>query len=441
MEQIKKLKVVFLCHFSNQEVRNNLPLSKLRVKNWIKSLLGKPTTYYKDFAPWVTNLINEFERFDDVELHVISPHPGLKATVSEFNIRGIYYHFFQFGIPFLNIEWPAKITANGAPNYKRNRRLVSQFLNRIQPDIVNLIGSENPYYSITALDIIDVPVFVSVQTAYTHPSLNTHGLKPNKLRWDVEMQIHKKKKYFGCSGTGMIQYDTVKKNNPEAIIFKKFFPIQQPKNLIDVSKEFDFIFYGQVIPSKGIEDALEALAIVKKRRNDVSFHVVGHCRPEYRKLLDQKITDLGLSDNVFFKGYFPIFSDVYQYVKKARAAVLPHKCDSIAGTISGAMQLETPVVTYKTTGTPYLNKDGVTVLIAEIGDIETLAHYMLKLLNDPEFARDLTVKAKAFVTKEFDNTKSARQLLSCLRSSFDHHHNNTPIPKELLFNPGDCSAY
>jgi glycosyltransferase involved in cell wall biosynthesis len=44
-----------------------------------------------------------------------------------------------------------------------------------------------------------------------------------------------------------------------------------------------------------------------------------------------------------------------------------------AGTVIEAMLLEIPVITYKTTGTPYLNKDGETVLLCDIGDINQLA--------------------------------------------------------------------
>ena len=121
--------------------------------------------------------------------------------------------------------------------------------------------------------------------------------------------------------------------------------------------------------------------------------------------------------------------------------MLPNKLDVISGTVIEAMLLELPLVTNKTSGSPYLNKDGETVLLAEIGDIDTLANHMLKLLNDQEYARDLAVKAKAFVETEFDNTKSAQRLLSCLRAVVDHYHHNTPVPKELLFDLEEFPVY
>ena len=97
-----KLKVIWICHFSNKEVRERLPLSKMKVKNSIKSLLGKKINPgYSDFAPWVSNLIKEFEKFDEVELHVVSPFSGL----THLKHRGQVFilHAFEFWIHRLGI--------------------------------------------------------------------------------------------------------------------------------------------------------------------------------------------------------------------------------------------------------------------------------------------------------------------------------------------------
>jgi hypothetical protein len=68
----KQIKVAWICHFSNQRVREYLPLSKMRLLNFLNSLFGKNRITHVDFAPWVSNLIKEFEKFSTVELHIIS---------------------------------------------------------------------------------------------------------------------------------------------------------------------------------------------------------------------------------------------------------------------------------------------------------------------------------------------------------------------------------
>ena len=92
---MKKLTVAWICHFSNQEVRNKLPLSNMRISNFLRSILGKTKFEYGDFAPWINNLIKEFEKFEEVELHIIAPHTGLKKKRFDLEMNGIHYHFFK----------------------------------------------------------------------------------------------------------------------------------------------------------------------------------------------------------------------------------------------------------------------------------------------------------------------------------------------------------
>lgn len=436
---MKKIKVVWICHFSNEETRKRLPLSDMRIVNIIKLLLGKKIkTNYVDFAPWVTNLIQEFENIEDVVLHVIAPHKGLLKSMHEFEMNGVYYHFFKPDLPILHLSLPAIF--NKIVKYYKNRLFVKKFINRIKPDIVNLIGTENPYYSITVLDIEKIPVFVSVQTVYTNPEIKTMIDNFDQFKFDTELKIHRKEKYYGCSGR--MYRDLILVNNPDAIIFKHFFPIQKPGKLEEVSTEYDFVFFAAAVTSvKGIEDAVEALSIVKKEIDNVTLNVVGNCSLDYLNMIKEKIKGLGLNDNVSFNGYFPQHADMLQHVKKSRFALLPIKLDVISSTVIEAMLLGIPLVTYKTTGTPYLNKDGETVLLADRGDTSKLAENMLKLLTSPELADKLSKVARAFAEKEFDNTTSAKRLLGNYRAVMEHYYNNRPISEDQLFDLNEFPSY
>jgi len=82
---IKKLKVVWICDFSNSNIRSKLPLS--------------PHYDYGDRVPWVSQMINQFKSFPDIELHVISTHKGLKKSIFAFHFENINYYFFRY--PFV----------------------------------------------------------------------------------------------------------------------------------------------------------------------------------------------------------------------------------------------------------------------------------------------------------------------------------------------------
>jgi glycosyltransferase involved in cell wall biosynthesis len=436
---MKKLKVVWICHFSNKDIREQLPLSKFRIKNSIKSILGMQHDHYFDFAPWITNQIKEFEKRNDIDLHIIAPFLGLTHFTYELEMDKVNYHFYQPGIPIIHLAYD-RFNIWGKPSYLLNRYYVKRFINKIKPDIVNLIGTENPYYSITALDIKNIPVYVSVQTVYSNPDRKKYSDSCEQLKWDVELMLHKKEKYYGC--TGRLHRDLILKNNPEAIIFKMHSLIQRPAQVKALPKIYDFVFFSAgVTKKKGIEDAIDALAIVKVQKKNVRMNVVGGATDDYKTYLLNKISELNLKENIIFNDYFPLHSDMYEHIVQSHFAVLPVKLDLIPGSVIEAIMLELPVITYKTSGMPYLNKDGESVLISEIGDIEMLAGNMLKIMESPNLAKRLIKNAKAYVDKECNNTANTSRLIGNYRAVIEHFKNNSPIPEDQLFDINEFPIY
>ncbi len=437
----RQLKVVWICHFSNQKVREKLILTNNYLEKFLRNILDKRSNKYRDFAPWINNLIIEFENFENVELHVIAPHLKMAKNFQEFGISNIHYHFFKpQGEGFLMKLIRHKIIKKKEKNFYRNRKIIQKFIYKIDPDIINLIGAENPYYSIAALDITDTPVYLSCQTIYSNPLRKIHSDSVSEYIWNLELEIHKRINYFGCDGR--MYRDLILKNNPNAIIFKMFFAKEYPSGIKHLPKKYDFVFFAAgVTMKKGVEDVIEALALVVKKKSDVSLNIVGSCSIDYKYYLLEKIAGLGLNANISFNDYFSVHSDMHQHITQGRYAVLPIKLDVISSSVIEAISLDIPVVTYETTGTPYLNKDGETVLISEINNIEALAANMIIMLERPEYAKGLSEKAKAFVKKEFDNTTSAKRLLADYYAVLEHYYDKTPIPRELLFSTEEFPIY
>lgn len=437
---MEKIKVVWICHFSNKLVRHRLPLSKLILKSHIKKLFGKKPPKYIDFAPWVSTLIKEFEQFENTELHVIAPHIGLKKSICEFEMNGVYYHFFKSDKPLIHLNILEEHFRNSKNDYKLNRDLVDQFINSIKPDIVNLIGAENPYYSITALDIQKIPVYVLLQTVLSTPFKEIFNFKVDKNRIEIERKIFESKNYFG---TGSRMYrDCVLNVNPSANVFDFWFPTQLPPYIPAQPFEFDFVFFASGLsPVKGIEEAIEAFGLVVKNKMDVKMNIIGSCDKGYKEVLQNKIKELGIEQNVEFSDYFSEHKDMFVQVKKSKIAILPNRLDVISSTIREAMFLEIPVVTTITTGTPYLNKDYQTVLLSKIGDIQALTDNMIELLYNNELRNDLVANAKNLADRIFDNTAIAKKLVNDNIAILNHYNNKIKIPQELLFNIENYPEY
>jgi len=436
----KLLRVVLICHFSNPEVRDKLPLSKKNFENHIRRFLNKPKIQVFDYAPWITNMISEFEKRNDVEIHIISPHRSMKKFKYSFSYNNIHYHFFRPDDDMLLVKLYRRIFNIKQPKYYQNRYLIKQFVKDIEPDIVNLIGSENPYYSIASLDIRNLPLILTAQTVYTNPLRKKLSGEVDQFRWDLELKLHKKIKYFCCNGR--MHRDLVFLNNNNAMIFHYSFPFRHPEKIDELIKKYDFVFFAAgVTKKKGIEDTIQALKIVKKEYPQVTLNIVGKCDVDYRQYLEKMIKELKLIDNIEFTEYFPKQSDMHKHIQQARYAVLPVKLDVISGTIIEAMILGFPVITYKTTGTPYLNKYGEAVLISDIDDVNSLANNMLRIMKEPELVKKMLTNSKIFIKREYDNKVNMDKLVNIYKAVYKHYYKKEPIPKELFFNPDEFPEY
>lgn len=436
----RQLRVALICHFSNPEVRDKLPLSESKFENYIRNIFKRQYKQVFDCAPWITNLIYEFEKRSDIEIHIISLHINLKKFKYSFIYNNIHYHFFRPDNDIPIIKLCRRIFNVKRPKYYHNRYLINQFLKDIKPDIVNLVGAENPYYSIASLDINNLPLILTAQTVYTNPLREKLSGDVDQYRWDLELQIHKKIKYF-CS-EGLMHSDLILHNNPEAIIFHYTFPFKHPQIIDNIAKKYDFVFFALcVTKKKGIEDTIQALKLVKKEFPEVTLNIVGMCDADYHKFLDKMIEELQLRDNIEFTEYFIKQSDMHKHIQHAKYAVLPVKLDVISGTIIEAMALGFPVITYKTTGTPFLNKYGEAVLISEIDDVNSLAKNMLRVMKEPELVDKMLANSKIFIGREYDNKANMDKLVNIYNAVYKHYYKREPIPKELLFNPDEFPEY
>ena len=398
--------------------------------------MGKSSKFYRDFSPWNNYAIEEFIKFDDIELHVISPHKGMIKRTEVFINKGIYYHFFKPEPLFPLNFFEKKINIKQYTEFPRNRKRIKKFINDIKPDIINLIGAENPYYSISGLDFDEIPVFLFCQTVYSNPNRKLFENGINHLNYEIEQKLLKKIQYIGCSG--LMHYNLVHQITPHAYIFKMKFPSRNIEIPHGIPIKYDFAFWGRITKSKGVENAIEALSIVIKKYPKANLIIAGGGDSNYIAFLKEKIKKLNISENITFAGLIPQYEKLLKTVKQAKFAILPIKLDIISSTIKEAMKMGMPIVTHRTSGTPLLNKDRESVLLSDIDDIQNLAKNMIRLMDSSEFAEQLKANALKTVNEDSDNYTITRKWIEDYKAIIKHFHNNNyVIPEELLFNPNN----
>ena len=423
------MKVIFVCQFSNANVRAHLPLGERKLYYWFRKVLGLPTKEYGygDVAGWNTYMIELLRQRDDLDLCVISAHGGMKRRVTHFYLDGVQYYFLRLeGATLLKHLIPSPSVWHCLNPL---RPTVRRIVKRINPDILALIGAENPHISGTVLGIKGIPLIVKCQTIYNNPERIKTGQLDSKNAY-VERLIFKDLRYV-AAGTGI--YGRLFRDfNKTAFNFKwplgNLLPEVKP-----LEKEFDFVNYAMAMSEqKGFPDVIQALAIVKKEYPDVKLNLVGGGTKEAKESLHRLVDDLGLAENVSFTPFFEKQEDMFQHIQKARFAALPCKLDTISSTIRQAMHYELPLVCYKTDGTLRLNQEKECVLLAENGDVNDLAAKMLLMLREKERMEKMKFNAKVFSRHWNDDEGNLRKMVDIFYAVVDHYRYGVPIPEQLL---------
>ena len=427
-----KIKVAMVCSFSNSKVREHLPLNNRRLYNFIRKCLrlSTSTTGYGDVAGWDTYMIEQLRKRDDIDLTVISAHSGMKRLKCCFELEGVHYHFVK-------VEYATglkHLIPSAALWHKLNplRPIVRRIIKKTKPDIIALIGAENPHISGTVLGINKIPLIVKCQTIYNNPDRGKYGSVDKKNAY-VERLIFNDLKYVSVT-TKMHEY-LFRTMNKTAYNFKwslgNLLPDVKP-----LQKEFDFVNYAMgMSEKKGFPSAIQALAIVKEKYPSVRLNLIGGCSKDYRKELNEMVDRLGLSENIVFTPFFEQQEDLFQYIQKARFALLPCTMDYVASTIRQAMYYGLPVICYETEGTVTLNKEKECVLIAENSNPTDLADKMIRLLSDKELGAKLRENAKEYAAQWSDDEKITDQMVANFKAVVENYRNGTPVPSELLYNP------
>jgi glycosyltransferase involved in cell wall biosynthesis len=362
----KKLKVVWLCYFSNKEMQDIL----------------KPHKRIDEFAPWISSMIPLFENDPDVELHVVSEHRWITGT-KQFVRNGVNYHFYNRGIPFVGRHWPGIFPFDLFFNYYFLKRSVAKIVKSINPDIIHMHGSENEF-CVSILQFHEkCPVFITVQgilsnTIYDSKSKHLRTVR----RIKNEKMIYKTCSHFGYRTETMGK--DIMKLSPFAKLHWHNYPMKKIEP-IESEKKFDLVFFARITKEKGIEDLLKAVAVIKEKKQNISLCVMGGGKTGELKVHAEK---LGIDKYVHWAGFLPTQKDVHKMASTARITVLPVYSEIISGTIVESLFLKIPVVAYDVGSIHEVNKYNEIITLVPRGDIQALVNAIIVLLNDEKLQKE-----------------------------------------------------
>ncbi|UJP64475.1 glycosyltransferase family 4 protein [Mongoliitalea daihaiensis] len=374
--------------------------SSLEVQEIIKT-----KRYTKPFAPWIPAAVKSFAGNKNYEIHIISAHYYIDSY-KKFNTDNIHYHFFNQGIPFFGNGWPSWFPLDHWTHYKNLRGPALKILRKINPDVIHFWGAEIPIASIF-LDLNDKEkekTIISIQGFKIEEGANAAP----KVRVHIQNEVIKSAKRFftTCSWMDGI----VLKHSPNAEFYPLIYPINLPKDNSSIKKKYDLLFYARVTQSKGIEDLLEAVYLIKSQDLELSLLVMGPCDKEYQNELITKAEKLGISKQVAWAGFMETQEALYQKAQEAKIYVLPTHSEILASTVRESMAMKLPVITYATGCLPMLNSQNENVILVPTNDIAQLTTSIINLYNDLEAQESLKERAYNYIINLNSNQNFRKQL-------------------------------
>jgi len=137
------------------------------------------------------------------------------------------------------------------------------------------------------------------------------------------------------------------------------------------------LFFGLIRPYKGLVDLIDAVSILPA---NVKLLIAGECYSDSREI-SQRIVSAGLLDRVQWINSFIPDADVAALFSAADVVALPYRSATQSGVAQIALAFGKPLVLTRTGGLPDLLEEGITGMLAEPSDSNSIAEALMSALE------------------------------------------------------------
>jgi glycogen(starch) synthase len=173
--------------------------------------------------------------------------------------------------------------------------------------------------------------------------------------------------------------------------------------------EWKALVAGRLTPEKGIDTAVQAVAVLagRDRQRRWSLTIVGTGEEDHVSTLKEQAVRLGIADRVCFAGAVST-AEMPRALCEHDVFVFPSIWDEPFGRVLvEAMAARVPVVGTTVGGAGEILRDGETGLAFAPGDAAGLAAQLERLAASPELRKGLVERGQATVVSDFDTSRMA----------------------------------
>lgn len=185
-----------------------------------------------------------------------------------------------------------------------------------------------------------------------------------------------------------------------------------PFNVLAFQREvFTFLFIGSITAAKGFEDAIMAIAEVRKKGINSRLIVAGTGKQDYIKKCKDLARRQQVNEFIDFMGYLEDPSTAYS---AADCLLMCSKTEAFGRVTAEAMAAGLPVIGRNTGGTPELIVDGETGIL--FSSFDELVKAMLELAQDRPLSQKLGLAGWQRARELFSIEKCAASVYQIIQS-------------------------
>ena len=173
------------------------------------------------------------------------------------------------------------------------------------------------------------------------------------------------------------------------------------------------LFVGRLNAQKGLDQLIRALAGMK---NAATLDVVGD--GPARESLGALATELGVADRVRWHGQVKQ-GDLPKFYQRARVLAVPSLDEGLGLVAVEAALCETPVVGFRSGGTPDVVRNGSTGILVEPNDVPALSRALDDVLDSEARATSLGQSGRLYALANFAPESAAQKYLSIYQQAID----------------------
>ncbi|RZD43081.1 MAG: group 1 glycosyl transferase [Thaumarchaeota archaeon] len=311
---------------------------------------------------------------------------------------------------------------------------MSKQIENDRPDIIHTIGLRS-YQSIVAWKTskkLNIPLIVSDQGGLTtHPFLHESNLF---LRILYKIQNYFIKQIINHATAISVAneyekeiFESLNKNSRIKIIrngvnLKTLVSKQNFRKKYEINSKF-ILFVGRFSRSKGIENLIHALDIIKNEESfsDICLVIMG-VDFGYQQKMEELIKNSGLSRNIIVIKN-PPREDVISAYGESEFLILPSQWELSPLVPLESFAFKKPVISTKSHGIPFTVQDNKNGILVEPDNPVQLADAIKKLLLDEDLRERLGISGYNFVHEECNCESMAKNSVELYKEVLENNYN------------------